>query len=144
MALPVVLFFPRTIAVVLAAGRTMMMADSLSLGGAFPLVWISACWLSFQLSLDIINVPLTSRNSRIGSANTVGTPNCVKVGPSARTMILTMPFPEMTTPNHYVLTSANKTTRTNISYGGIDLLINIVDSTRLTPVVLFLPRTTAV
>jgi hypothetical protein len=68
----VVLFFPRTIAVMLAAGRTMMMADSLVLDGANPLAWISACWLSCQLSLEVIGVPLPSYSSSVGSARTFG------------------------------------------------------------------------
>ena len=59
----------------------MIMADSLVFGGAKPLAWISACWLSCQLSFDAIRVPLTSCISKVGSARTLGTPNCVSVGP---------------------------------------------------------------
>ena len=49
-----------------------------------PVAMIAACWVSLQLSLAKIKAPLLLRNSRVGSANALGTPVPASEGPMAR------------------------------------------------------------
>ena len=74
------------------------MADSLSLGGASPVVLIAACWLSFQLSLDAIRAPLPAWSSNVGSANAPVMPNWLRVGPRARSSTVLLLLPPMLKP----------------------------------------------
>src|SRR5438270_252980 len=56
-----------------------------------------------QLSFDPKRAPLLSRNSRVGSANGLGMPKLLKLGPSPRiTMSVLVPVPRMNPP---ILTS---------------------------------------
>src|SRR5436309_10085654 len=61
------------------------MADSDSLPGESPVAWISFCWEDFQLSFTIGTKPAGPLRVSVGSARTVGRPNCASEGPRART-----------------------------------------------------------
>jgi hypothetical protein len=62
------------------------MADFFAFEGALPSAMIVlASGLCCQSLLASTKLPLPPRNSRQGSARTPVTPNCVRVGPSART-----------------------------------------------------------
>src|SRR5207253_11365742 len=65
---------------------------TLSLHDALPI----SCCESFQLSFDIITVPLTSFNPKRGSGSGFGTPNPACDGPRARTIRLTEPLAPLT------------------------------------------------
>src|SRR5437764_4174371 len=58
-----------------------------------PLFFISVSWLSLQLSLLRMSERSARRNSRVGSARGLGTPNFESEGPMPRTITFLGAFP---------------------------------------------------
>ena len=59
---------------------------------------MAACWLSFQLSLDMIRFPLPSNKSIVGSPGKPVIPKFCRVGPSARNNTSLEPLPPIINP----------------------------------------------
>src|SRR5436190_1630124 len=63
-----------------------MIAASRESNGAIPVAWISAAWVSCQLSFTPMGEPVGPKRRRRGSATTPGTPRLAREGPMPRRM----------------------------------------------------------